>query len=421
MTQQKDAPPLPPTTLSHHPGTTPPPRPSTATPTEFVPVSPSQGLTWADDLSPCDLTRLGFISHIELSTFLLALGVQTKRTRPPRRRTRDGGVFSVPLNSLLDNDRKTFPGVKVPVVFQKLLCILEQTGLQTEGILRVPGSAARLKYLRSELDRCGGGFDWSSVRQVDAAGLLKLFIRELPTPLLTRSHLNTYRCVLGVSSELHQVQALQLLSMLLPAANRDTLRALLVFLRKVVSHQDQNRMSLWNVSMVMAPNLFTCRHRGNRRSVAKQQEEMEEAVGGAHLVRLMITHQDLLWTVPSFLLSQVRQMNQASNQKQFGLTKATRRLLRRKNDKNDRNQITELCAGVIRVHAPLHTKVSMAIQLDGQMRAKDVITRFECDNSSSVQHLYEVGGNICERRLRPDCVLLDVYRVNPHCDWLIKP
>lgn len=26
-----------------------------------------------------------------------------------------------------------------------------------------------------------------------------------------------------------------------------------------------------------------------------------------------------------------------------------------------------------------------------------------------------------ERRLHPDCLLLDVYRVNPHCDWLIKP
>ncbi|XP_068593198.1 rho GTPase-activating protein 28 isoform X2 [Cebidichthys violaceus] len=383
----------------------------------FVPVPPTQGLVSADDLSSCDLTRLGFISHIELSTFLLALGVQTKRHRPPRRRTRDSGVFAVPLNSLLENDRKKFPGVKVPVVFQKLLCTLEQTGLQTEGILRVPGSAARLKCLRRELDRCCGEFDWSAVRQVEAAGLLKLFIRELPTPLLTHTHLSTYRSVLGVSSVVHQVQALQLLSLLLPEANRETLRALLVFLRKVVSHQDQNRMSLWNVSMVMAPNLFTYTHRGNKRSIAKQREEMEEAVGGAHLVRLMITHQDLLWTVPSFLLTQVRQMNQASNQKQFGLTKATRRLLRRK---NDRNQITELCAGVIRVHAPLHTKVSMAIQLDGQMRAKDVITRFECDNSS-VQHLYEVGGNICERRLHPDVVLLDVYRVNPHCDWLIKP
>ncbi|XP_042372109.1 rho GTPase-activating protein 18-like, partial [Plectropomus leopardus] len=274
-------------------------------------------------------------------------------------------------------------------------------------------------FLRRELDRCVEGFDWSTVRQVDAAGLLKLFIRELPTPLLTHTHLSTYCSVLGVSSVVHQVQALQLLSLLLPEENRDTLRALLVFLQKVVSHQDQNRMSLWNVSMVMAPNLFTCPHRGNKRSTANQQE-VEEAVGGAHLVRLMITHQDLLWTVPSFLLSQVRQMNQASNQKQFDLSRAKRRLLRRKNDKIDVNQITELCDGVIRVHAPLHAKVSMALQLDGQMTAKDVIARFECNNSSD-QHLYEVGGNICERRLRPDCVLLNVYRVNPHCDWLIKP
>lgn len=72
-------------------------------------------------------------------------------------------------------------------------------------------------------------------------------------------------------------------------------QALLVFLRMVVSHQDQNRMSLWNVSMVMAPNLFR-RHHGNKRSIAKR-DEMEEAVGGAQLIRLMIIHQDLIWTV----------------------------------------------------------------------------------------------------------------------------
>lgn len=32
----------------------------------------------------------------------------------------DSGVFGVSLNSLLDNDRKRFPGVKVPVFFQKV-------------------------------------------------------------------------------------------------------------------------------------------------------------------------------------------------------------------------------------------------------------------------------------------------------------
>ncbi|XP_015255095.1 PREDICTED: rho GTPase-activating protein 28-like [Cyprinodon variegatus] len=349
-----------------------------------------------------------------------SMGVQIKRTRPPHRRTRDSGVFGVSLNSLLDNDRKTFPGVKVPVFFQKLLGVLEQSALQTEGILRVPGSAAKLKYLRRELDRCWSIFDWSEVRPVDASGLLKLFIRELPTPLLTNAHLSTFCSLLAVSSEVHQVQALQLLLLLLPEAHRNTLKALLVFLGKVVSHQDHNRMSLWNVSMVMAPNIFTRRNRGNKRSISKQRGEMEEAVGGAHLIGLMIRHQDLLWTVPKFLLSQVRQMNQASNHRQFNLSRATSRLLRRRNEKNDRNQVGELCEGVIRVHAPLHAKVSMAIQLDEQTTAKDVTSRFE-SRSSPAQHLYEVGGNIYERRLQPDCCLLDVYRENPGCDWLIKP
>ncbi|XP_041824111.1 rho GTPase-activating protein 28 isoform X2 [Melanotaenia boesemani] len=401
---------------------------------QFVSVSPSQGLTCADDLSSRDLTRLGFISHIELSTLPGACFGRSNQTHPAARAAgpgvrfhfhihglnTDSGVFGVPLISLLENDRKTFPGIKVPFVFQKLLSILELTGLQTEGILRVPGSAARLKYLRQQLDRCCGAFDWSSVRQVDAAGLMKLFIRELPTPLLTHTLLSTYHSVIGLSSEVHQIQALQLLSLLLPEVHRDTLRALLVFLRKVVSYQDQNRMSLCNVSMVMAPNLFAVRNHGKKHSITKQQEEMEEAMGGAQLIQLMIKHQDLLWIVPHFLLSQVRQMNQVSNQKPLVLSRTRTRLLRRKNEKNDRNQITELCEGVIRIHAPLHTKVSMAIQLDEQTTAKDVTCRFQSE-TSPVQHLYEVGGNICERRLHPDCRLLDVYKVNPCCDWLLKP
>lgn len=54
-------------------------------------------------------------------------------------------------------------------------------------------------------------------------------------------------------------------------------------------------MGLWNVSMIVAPNLFTYRGKNAK------QEEMQGAAGAAHLVRLLITHQDLLWTV-SWLL-----------------------------------------------------------------------------------------------------------------------
>lgn len=68
-------------------------------------------------------------------------------------------------------------------------------------------------------------------------------------------------------------------------------QALLEFLRKVVAYEEKNRMSLWNVSMIVAPNLFT--FRGKKAN----QEEMQGAAGAAHLVRLLIIHQDLLWTV----------------------------------------------------------------------------------------------------------------------------
>lgn len=60
-----------------------------------------------------------------------------------------------------------------------------------------PSISVHLQFLRLELDRCYSIFDWSAVRQVDAAGLLKLFIRELPTPLLTQTHLSTFRAVIG--------------------------------------------------------------------------------------------------------------------------------------------------------------------------------------------------------------------------------
>uniref|UniRef100_A0A3Q3D988 RHG40/28/18 C-terminal ubiquitin-like domain-containing protein n=1 Tax=Hippocampus comes TaxID=109280 RepID=A0A3Q3D988_HIPCM len=109
------------------------------------------------------------------------------------------------------------------------------------------------------------------------------------------------------------------------------------------------------------------------------------------------------------LLSQLRRMNQASNPKP-GL------LLRARTDKNKKQVSGSLCEGIFKVHAPLRSKASVAIQLDRRVTAKDVTARFSCDNSLS-----NFGGNIGERRLRPDCLPLDVYHANPGCHWLVKP
>ncbi|XP_062986650.1 rho GTPase-activating protein 28 [Elgaria multicarinata webbii] len=389
------------------------------------------GLTEVGDLSLDDMKKIRYLSLIELTTFYDALGIELKRNRTERVKGRENGLFGVPLAVLLENDQKKSPGIKVPLIFQKLLLKLEETGLETEGILRVPGSASRVKSLRQEIEAKfdEDSFDWDQVRNNDAAGLLKMFIRELPSPLFTLEYLPAFITLVEKISKVKlQLQALHLLIMLLPDASRDTAKALLQFLKKVVANEKKNKMTLWNVSMIVAPNLFICK--GKRAN----QEEMLAAATTAHVVRLLIKYQDILWMVPTFMISQVRKMNEASinnTKRQLMFDKGVRRLLRRKTMERERPERMEsdIPEGVIRVHAPLHSKVSMAIQLNNQTKAKDILARFYCENSHGssdktkmqIQSLHEIGGNIGQHCLDPDAYMLDVYHANPQAEWVIKP
>ncbi|XP_044522726.1 rho GTPase-activating protein 28 [Gracilinanus agilis] len=418
--------------------------------TKFIVRKSRFGLTEVGDLSVEDMKKIRYLSLIELTAFYDALGIELKRDRTDKVKGRENGLFGVPLTVLLENDQKKFPGIKVPLIFQKLLQKLEETGLETEGILRVPGSASRVKNLRQELESkfYEDTFDWDQVRNNDAAGLLKMFIRDLPSPLFTVEYLPAFIALVERISKIKlQLQALHLLIMLLPDANRDIAKAFLIFLKKVVANEGKNKMSLWNVSMIVAPNLFI--YKGKRSS----QEEMQAAATTAHIVRLLIRYQDILWTVPSFLITQVRKMNDAAinnTKKQLIFDKSMKKLLRRKTLERERPEKIEATSprtsktlptspssrrksdipeGVIRVHAPLHSKVSMAIQLNGQTKAKDILARFQCENSrdspgslkTQNQSLYEIGGNIGQHCLDPDAYMLDVYHANPQAEWVMKP
>lgn len=57
-------------------------------------------------------------------------------------------------------------------------------------------------------------------------------------------------------------------------------------------------MTLKNVAMVMAPNLFTFHGFGSK---TIEQSEFVMAAGTANVMRFMIQYQKLLWTVSVFL------------------------------------------------------------------------------------------------------------------------
>lgn len=74
---------------------------------------------------------------------------------------------------------------------------------------------------------------------------------------------------------------------------------LVEFFQRVIDHQTENKMTLNNVSVIMAPNIFM--FKGFRSKITEQQE-YSMAAGTANIVRLLIRYQNLLWTVRFFFL-----------------------------------------------------------------------------------------------------------------------
>ncbi|KAL1770941.1 rho GTPase-activating protein 28 [Sigmodon hispidus] len=407
--------------------------------TKFVVQKTRFGLTETGDLSAEDMKKIRHLSLIELTAFFDAFGIQLKRNKTEKGKGRDSGIFGVPLTVLLENDRKKDPEVKVPLVLQKFFQKVEESGLESEGIFRLSGCTAKVKQYREELDTRFNAdkFKWDKMCHREAAVMLKAFFRELPTSLFPVEYIPAFITLMERGPHIKvQFQALHLMVMALPDANRDTAQALMTFLSKVIANESKNRMSLWNISTVMAPNLFFSR------SKHSDYEELLLANTAAHIIRLMLKYQKILWKVPSFLIAQVRRMNEATMLLKKQLP-SVKKLLRRKTlerevsspktskvpQKSPSRRMSDVPEGVIRVHAPLLSKVSMAIQLNSQTTAKDILAKFQYENSHSSsgcikmqnQRLYEVGGNIGQRCLDPDAYILDVYHVNPHAEWVIKP
>ncbi|XP_069371660.1 rho GTPase-activating protein 18 isoform X3 [Paralichthys olivaceus] len=395
------------------------------------------GQTRVGDLSPLDMKKVRRVVLVEMTALFDTAGIDLKAHKAVKVKTKESGLFGVPLTTLLDQDQRRVPGTKVPFILQRLITHIEEEGLDTEGLLRIPGVATRVKSLCQELESScyDGMFPWQQLKQHDAASLLKLFIRELPHPLLTVEYLSTFIAVNKFPTKKQQLQALNLLVLLLPEPNRDTLKALVEFFQRVIDHQVKNKMTLNNVSVVMAPNIFM--FKGFRSKVTEQQE-FSMATSTANIVRLLIRYQNLLWTIPKFIMTQVRQQNMESQRKQ-NKERAVRKLLKKITiEKLPDKAAPELMKchslyvsnqessqGFIRVQAPQFSKTSMAVQLTEELLAADVLSRFlSQDSSVAVKReelcLYEIGGNIKERCLDGETYMKDLFQLNPAAEWVIK-
>ncbi|GAB1287144.1 Rho GTPase-activating protein 40 [Apodemus speciosus] len=407
------------------------------------------GVTRIGDLSSRDMKKIPPLALIELTALYDILGLDLKRSKGGKRKGPDSGLFGVPLHSLLEADHRVFPSTQVPLFLQAIAILSGKRGLDTEGILRVPGSQARVKGLEQKLERdfYAGLVRWDKVHPNDASDLLKRFLRRLPAPLLTAEYLPAFASVPNIPDLKQRLQALHLLILLLPEPNRNTLKALLEFLRKVAAQEQHNKMTLWNVSTVMAPNLFL--PRGRPPKLAKGEKQLAE--GAAEVVCMMVQYQDLLWTVASFLVAQVRKLNDSNGRRSQLCDGGLKTWLRRTPVDRDKAgdgleaanshlgktpkvakiqvQASWLSTGLLQVPLNPSTRVAHVLKLFTEHlnpgsqpeEGRDNPNSLLSHNAKPVTFLvYEVGGNIGERRLDPDAYLLDLYRANPHGEWVIR-
>ncbi|KAM4741772.1 rho GTPase-activating protein 40 isoform 1-T1 [Anableps anableps] len=395
------------------------------------------GVTRIQDLSHADMKKVRQLALIDMTALCDLLELEVKRHKTGKRKIAESTLFGVPLATLLETDQKMRPNTSIPLFLQTLLSFLEKKGVDSEGILRVPGSQSRIKLLQQNLEAnfYSGHFSWDEVSPNDAAALLKKFIRELPDPLLTAEYLNTFSAVRDITELRQKLHMLNLLVLLLPEPNRSTLKALLEFLSKVVNREKKNRMNLWAVATIMAPNLFLHKAVPSRLTDGAEKGQAEKA---ADVMRLLIRYQDLLWTVPNFLMSQVRRLNENSNRRYQFYDRRIKNLLRKiQPDSREKPEKNTEPRRTIKIQVGDLVNSTMEFQLNINSRTSDLLAQFyrqflrspengkgKMRRNGSVGYpdcaLYEVGGNIGEHCLDTETHLLDLYNSNPGGEWVIK-
>ncbi|XP_037547241.1 rho GTPase-activating protein SYDE1 [Nematolebias whitei] len=224
-------------------------------------------------------------------------------------------VFGVDLHRLVKKERSD---TLVPLLIQKSVAEIERRGLKVVGLYRLCGSAAVKKELRDWFERNSSSVCLSEDLYPDInviTGILKDYLRELPSPIITRTLYQVVREAMTLQP-LHMTPDPQLsqstveLLACLPPPEKATLSLLLDHLSLVASFSSFNRMTHQNLAVCFGPVLLTptqetwrARERTERasRGMGKFFSPGEEIVNAVDFKRhIEALHYLLqLWPVPT--------------------------------------------------------------------------------------------------------------------------
>ncbi|XP_019938626.2 rho GTPase-activating protein 22 isoform X3 [Paralichthys olivaceus] len=168
-----------------------------------------------------------------------------------------GGIFGQRLEDTVQYEKKFGPRL-APLLVEQCVDFIRERGLDEEGLFRMPGQANLVKDLQEAFD-CGDKPLFDSNTDIHTvASLLKLYLRELPEPVIPFSKYEDFlTCAqLLAKDEEEGVQELGNQVSTLPLPNFNLLKYICKFLDEVQSHCTENKMSVQNLATVFGPNIL---------------------------------------------------------------------------------------------------------------------------------------------------------------------
>uniref|UniRef100_A0AAY4EBT6 Uncharacterized protein n=1 Tax=Denticeps clupeoides TaxID=299321 RepID=A0AAY4EBT6_9TELE len=176
----------------------------------------------------------------------------------------------------------------IPFIIKKCICEIERRALRMKGIYRVNGVKTRVEKLCQAFENGKELVELSQSSPHDISNVLKLYLRQLPEPIMP---FRLYNSLMGLAKEslhsegseggeagkgaelvdsgadtdaevLAQVQRLKEHLVDLPKANITTLRYIVRHLHRVADFEQDNKMSPSNLGIVFGPSLMRPRPSG---------------------------------------------------------------------------------------------------------------------------------------------------------------
>ncbi|XP_023409051.1 rho GTPase-activating protein 24 isoform X5 [Loxodonta africana] len=246
------------------------------------------------------------------------------------------GIFGQKLEDTVRYEKR-YGNRLAPMLVEQCVDFIRQRGLKEEGLFRLPGQANLVKELQDAFD-CGEKPSFDSNTDVHTvASLLKLYLRELPEPVIPYAKYEDFLSCAKLLSKDEEAGVKELAKQVksLPMVNYNLLKYICRFLDEVQSYSGVNKMSVQNLATVFGPNIL-------RPKVEDPLTIMEGTVVVQQLMSMMISKHDRLFPKDAELQS--KPQDGVSNNNNEIQKKATMGQLQNKENNNSKDSPGRQCS-----------------------------------------------------------------------------